>query len=180
MLQFLGTHPTSSLCDPPGNVVPQHDVNHKIGHLTQEASQATLVDMHSQAIAKAQESHHTAPADATVKQTVGKHPIVSGESKGALKPAIPFPPPQISPIPLPAGKLSGLAVNPGFRGHLCPASIWEEPGSSKRSKLRGHELEAAVGVWSPRLQAQRGTEREEGRVSGQRQQGDYLWALLLA
>lgn len=62
-----GTHPTASLCDPSGNVMVQYDINQKAGHLAQEAGQTTLVDIEGQTVAKAQESHHTAPADATLK-----------------------------------------------------------------------------------------------------------------
>lgn len=62
-----GTHPTASLRDPSGNVMVQYDVNQKAGHLAQEAGQTTLVDVQGQTVAKAQESHHTAPADATLK-----------------------------------------------------------------------------------------------------------------
>lgn len=45
----------------------QNDISQKAGHLAQEAGQTTLVDVQGQAVAKAQESHHTAPADATLK-----------------------------------------------------------------------------------------------------------------
>lgn len=45
----------------------QHEVGHEAGHLAQEAGQAALVDMQGQAVAKAQESHHSAPVDAALK-----------------------------------------------------------------------------------------------------------------
>lgn len=50
----------------------QYDISQKAGHLAQEAGQTTLVDIQGQAVAKTQESHHTAPADAALKQAVGK------------------------------------------------------------------------------------------------------------
>jgi hypothetical protein len=45
----------------------QYDISQKAGHLAQEAGQTTLVDVQGQTVAKAQESHHAAPADATLK-----------------------------------------------------------------------------------------------------------------
>lgn len=68
--QIQGCHPAASLRDPPGNVVAKYDVSQKAGHLAQEAGQTTLVDIQGQAVAEAQESHHTAPADAALKQAV--------------------------------------------------------------------------------------------------------------
>lgn len=62
-----GTHPTASLRDPSGNVMAQYDISQKAGHLAQETGQTALVDIQGQTVAKAQESHHTAPADATLK-----------------------------------------------------------------------------------------------------------------
>lgn len=62
-----GTHPAASLRNPSGNIMVQNDISQKAGHLAQEAGQTTLVDVQGQAVAKAQESHHTAPADATLK-----------------------------------------------------------------------------------------------------------------
>lgn len=43
--QVQGCHPATPLCNPPGNAVMQHEVNHEAGHVAQEASQAVLVDV---------------------------------------------------------------------------------------------------------------------------------------
>lgn len=62
-----GAYPAASLRNPPGDAMVQYDIRQKAGHLAQEAGQTTLVDIQGQAVAEAQESHHTAPADAALK-----------------------------------------------------------------------------------------------------------------
>lgn len=74
------TYPAAPLRNPPGNAVMQHEVGHEAGHLAQEAGQATLVDVQGQAVAEAQESHHSAPVDAALKQAAGRVVILSAES----------------------------------------------------------------------------------------------------
>lgn len=118
-LPVLGTHPASPLRDPPGDAVMQHEVDHEAGHLAQEASQSTLVDIQGQAVAETQESHHSAPVDATLEQAAGRAwgPSVEAPQE-APQPAFPFPPPW-PPTPLPDGKQNGLGVNQSGRG--CPS-----------------------------------------------------------
>lgn len=71
----------------------QYDISQKAGHLAQEAGQTTLVDVQGQAVAKTQESHHTAPADAALKQAVGKGSEDHGEpTLGAFSFLLPLPP----------------------------------------------------------------------------------------
>lgn len=79
----------------------QHEVHHEAGHLAQEASQSALVHIQGQAVAEAQESHHAAPVDATLKQAAGRAwgPSVEAPQE-ALQPAFPFPPPFPPPPPL--------------------------------------------------------------------------------
>ena len=48
----------------------QQEVDHKAGHLAEEAGQATLADMQGQAVAKAWQSHHSVPVDATLRLEV--------------------------------------------------------------------------------------------------------------
>lgn len=125
----LGTHPAAPLCDPPGNAVMQHEFSHEAGQLAQEAGQAALVDMQGQAVAEPQESHHSAPVDAALKQAVGRaSDAISRDPREALQPALPLPPPS-TPTSLTARKQNGLAVNRGGRGCPSLASIREEPGS---------------------------------------------------
>lgn len=67
-----GAHPATPLCNPAGDAVVQHEVSHEAGHLAQEAGQAALVHMQGQAVAEAQQGHHSAPVDAALKQAAGR------------------------------------------------------------------------------------------------------------